>query len=87
MADRPIVRIIIGQVRFFSLFVRYVYLHVRYIYLHIKFYLLKAAGAALVEAVKIESCIKALSKEDRVIFATCIAVSIYTLTLIMLIRI
>ncbi len=86
MMDRPAARIIIEQVRFFRLLVRYIYLHVVYIYLHIKYYLLKAAGAALIEAVKMECCIKSLSKEDRVIFATCIAVSIYILILITLIR-
>ncbi|MCY3781139.1 MAG: hypothetical protein OXG78_12570 [Chloroflexi bacterium] len=79
-------RIIIAQVRFFSLLVRYFYLHIRYIYLHIKFYLLKAAGAALVEAVKVEYCIKSLSKENRVIFAACVAISIYLLAFIVIFR-
>ena len=87
MVDRPIVRIIVKQVQFFGLLLRYLYLHVRYVQLHVRYYLLKVAGAALVEAVKMEYCIKSLSKDDRVIFATCIAVSIYLLTLIMLIRI
>ena len=48
---------------------------------------LKLAGALLIEAVKIEFCMKSLSKEDRVIFAACIAVSIYVVALIMFIRI
>lgn len=86
MIGRRVARIIIAQLRLSGLLLRYFYLRVRYIQLHIEYYLLKAAGAALVEAVKLECCIKSLSKEDRLIFATCIAVSIYILALIMLIR-
>ncbi len=86
MMDRPAVRIIISQVRFFSLLVRYIYLHVVYIYLHIKYYLLKAVGAALIEAVELWYSIKSMSNEHRVAFAACIAVSIYGLALITLIR-
>jgi len=87
MRDKRAVRIIIDLVRFYGLLGRYIYLHICYVYLQIKFVLLKAAGAALIEAVKIEYCIKSLSNENRVIFAACIAVSIYCLTLVMLIRI
>ncbi len=72
-------RIIIEQVRFICLLVRYFYLQVRYTYLLIRYCLLKVVGAALVEAVKIEYCIKSLSKEDRVIFATCVAFAIFIL--------
>ena len=86
MRDNPVARIISLQVRFVRLFLRYIYLHIRYVMLHIELYLVKAAGAVLVEAVKIHYCIKSLSKEDRVIFATCVAVSIYILALMMLIR-
>lgn len=39
------------------------------------------------EAAKIECRIKSLSKEDCVIFATCMAVSIYALALVVFIRI
>ncbi len=74
------------QVRFLGLLIRYIYLHIRYIQLHIEYYLLKAAGATLIEAVKIECWIKSMSREDRVIFSACIAVSIYVLALVMLIR-
>jgi hypothetical protein len=81
------VRIIIGQAQILRLLIRYLYLHVRYVQLHIRYYLLKLAGAALVEAVKMEYCIKSLSKDDRVIFATCITVPVYLLVLSMLIRI
>jgi len=80
------VKSFIEFVRFIGLLIRYIYLHIRYVYLHIKFYLLKAAGAALVEAVKIECLIKSMSKEDRVIFSAGVAVSIYILALIMVIR-
>ncbi|MCY3977689.1 MAG: hypothetical protein OXG23_06285 [Chloroflexi bacterium] len=86
MMGRRVARIIIAQVRFTGLLLHYCYLRLRYIQLHIEYYLLKAAGATLVEAVKIEYWIKSMSKEDRVIFATCVAVSIYILALIMLIR-
>ena len=84
---RSVVRIIIEQVRFTGLLIYYLYLRVIYIYLHIKLYFLKAVGAALVEAVKIEGCIRSMSKEDRIIFAACVAVSIYVVALAMLIRI
>lgn len=86
MMDRPAVRIIIEHVRILGLLVRYVYLHIRYVQLHIQYYLLKAAGAAILEAAKIELCIKSLSKEDRVIFAACVSISIYFLTLTLLVR-
>ena len=86
MMGRRVARVIIAQVRFTGLLLKYFYLHVRYVQLHIEYYLLKAAGAILVEAVKIECWIKTMSKEDRFIFAACTAVSIYILALIMLIR-
>ena len=79
-------KIINEHLRFMGLLLRYCYLRVCYIYLHMKYYLLKAAGAALIEVVKIEYFIKSLSKEDRVIFSACIAVSIYILALSLLIR-
>lgn len=86
--------IIKSQVRIMGLLLRYVYLHVRYVYLHLRYFylliyyvLVKVAGAALVEAVKLECYIKFLSKEERVIFATCFAVSIYILALVLFIRI
>ena len=85
--DKPAVKLIKLQIRFLGLMLRYVYLHIRYAYLLIHLYLLKAVGAALIEIVKIEGFIKSLSKEDRVIFAACVAVSIYILALVMFIRI
>ncbi|MCY3832451.1 MAG: hypothetical protein OXG85_05510 [Chloroflexi bacterium] len=72
--------------RLFLLQVRFIGLLLRYVYLHIKLVFLKVAGALLIEAVKIEYFIKSLSNVDRVIFAACIAVSIYAVALIMLIR-
>lgn len=86
MMGRRVARIISLQVRFTGLLLRYFYLRLRYIQLHIEYYLLKAAGATLIEALKIECWIKSMTKEDRFIFATCIAVSIYILALITLIR-
>ena len=80
-------RLISKQVRIFCLLVQYFYLHLCKIYLHIKFYFIKAAGAMLIEAVKIEYCIKSLSKEERITFAACVAVAIYALALVLLIRI
>ncbi len=81
MMDNPLVRIIAEQVKLTGLLIRYIYLHIRYVYLHVKLYLIKFAGAALIEAVKIEYCIKSLSKEDRIVFAACVALSIYLLAL------
>ncbi len=82
------------QVRIMGLLLRYVYLHVRYVYLIICYCLLriagaavKVAGAALVEAAKLECYIRFLSREERVIFAACFAVSIYILALVLFIRI
>ena len=86
MTGRRVVKIIITQFRLYGLLIRYIYLHIRYIQLHIEYYLLKAAGATLIEAVKIECWIKSMSKEDRIVFSACIAVSIYILALVMLIR-
>lgn len=80
-------RIIIEHVRFYGLLVHYLQLQVLYICLLIRYCLLKVAGAALVEAVKIEYCIKSFSKENLIIFAACIAVSIYGLALFVFIRI
>ena len=87
MMIRRLARIIVLQVRFIGLLLRYCYLQVCYVYLVICRFLLKLAGALLIEAVKIEYCIKSLSKEDRIIFAACIAVSIYVVAFIMFIRI
>ena len=82
--DRPIVRIIVKYFELLGLLLQYAYLHIRLVQLRIYYYLLKAAGAALIEAVKLEYCIKSLSKYDRVIFAACVAVSIYLLAHIIL---
>ena len=87
MIVRRIARVIGLQVQLYGLLLRYIYLRIRYIQLHIEYYLLKAAGATLIEAVKIECWIKSMTREDRIIFATCIAVSIYILALFMFIRI
>ncbi len=83
---RPIVKFIVDYVRLMGLLVQYFLLHVEYFYLLCCKFLLKVAGAALIEAVKIEYCIKSMSMENRVIFAACVAVSIYVLALVMLIR-
>ena len=87
MIVRRVLRSIIELLKLYGLLGRYIYLHIVYVYLHIKYYFLKAAGAALVEAVKIECCIKSLSKENRVIFAACVAISIYLLAFIVFFRI
>lgn len=87
MKDNAVVRIITDQVRFYRLLGRYCGLQIRYVYLLIKYHLVKLGGAALIEAVEIWYTIKSMSNENRVIFAACIAVSIYGLALITLIRI
>lgn len=86
MKNRPIVRLIIKEIQFTGLLIQYLYLKVCYVSLLIRYHLLKIAGAALIEAVKIEYCIKTLSNGDRIIFAATIAVSIYAVALVMLIR-
>ncbi|MCY4061777.1 MAG: hypothetical protein OXG53_05375 [Chloroflexi bacterium] len=86
MRHKRAVRTIIDVFRFYGLLLQYFYLHLRKLQLYIQYYLLKAAGALLIEAVKIEYCIKSLSKEERVIFTACIAVSIYIVALVMFIR-
>ena len=87
MRDKRAVRTIIDVIRLYGLLLQYLYLHLRKLQLYIQYYLLKAAGALLIEAVKIECWIKSMTREDRIIFATCIAVSIYILALFMFIRI
>ena len=79
-------RILVKQVELIGLLLQYVYLRIRLVQLRIYYYLLKAAGAALIEVVKLEYCIKSLSKYDRVVFATCIAISIYLVAQIILSR-
>ena len=86
MRERPAVKFFIDVLRLYGLLGKYIYLHIYKLYLHIKYYLLKAAGAVLIEAVKMEYCIKSLPKEDRVIFAACIAIAIYISALVMFIR-
>jgi hypothetical protein len=86
MKDNPVLRFIIDLLRLYGLLFRYIYLHVRYLYLLIRYCLLKIEGAALIEAVEIWYSIKSMSKEHRIIFAACIAVSIYGLALVTLIR-
>ncbi len=86
MKDNSGLRVILDVLRFYGLLIRYCYLRVVYVYLLIKYHLVKAGGAALIEAVEIWYMIKTMSNENRVIFAACIAVSIYALALITLIR-
>ena len=86
MKDNAVVRIIADQVRFYGLLGRYICLRIQYVYLLIKYHCVKLGGAALIEAMEIWYSIKTMSKENRVIFAACIAVSIYGLALITLIR-
>ena len=87
MIVRRMAKIFLLQLQFIGLLLQYCYLRICYVYLIICRCLLLVARALLIEAVKIECFIKSMSREDRVIFATCIAVSIYVLALIMLIRI
>ena len=87
MKEKPALRLGIDLFRFYGLILRYCYLRVCYVYLLIKYHLVKVAGAALIEAVEIWYSIKLMSNEYRVIFATCIAVSIFILARFMLIRI
>ena len=86
MSDRQFVKLMRLQARFIGLLLRYLFLRIRYVQLHIHYYLLKAVGAALIEAVKIETFIKTLSKEDRLALAALVVVSIFFLARIMLIR-
>lgn len=79
MRDRPIVRIIVEQAQIYRLLVRYICLRIQYVLLLCRYYLLKMGGAALIEAVEIWYSIKSMSKENRVIFAACVAISIYLL--------
>ncbi|MDE2821685.1 MAG: hypothetical protein OXN94_02685 [Chloroflexota bacterium] len=74
------------MMKIFVSFVKLLLLYVQYIYLHICYFFLKVAGALLLEAAKIEIYIKFMTKEERIKFAACIAVSIYILMLILLIR-
>lgn len=83
MRDNRAVKTIIDLIKFYGLVIYYIGLRVYYVYLHIKLYFLKAAGAALIEAVEILYCVKSLSNENRVIFAACIAVAIYISALVM----
>lgn len=87
MILRRMARYFVLQAQFIGLLLRYCYLRVCYLYLIICRCLLILARAALIEAVKIEYFIKSLSKEERVIFAACIAVAIYIVAFIMFIRI
>ncbi len=87
MIVRRAARSFILQVRFIGLLLRYIYLQICYVYLHIRLVFLKIAGALLITWVEIEYFIKSLSNENRVILAACVAVSIYALALVMLIRI
>lgn len=86
MIVRRTARIFLLQVRFIGLLLRYIYLHICYVYLHIKLVFLKIAGALLIASVEVEYFFKSLSNENRVILAACVAVSIYTLALVMFIR-
>ncbi len=86
MKDNPFLEILIQQVRLTGMLIRLVLLRLEYLRLLIRLYTIKAVGAALIEAVKIEYCIKSLSKEDRIAFAACVAVSIYVVALTLLVR-
>ena len=86
MKDNAAVKFLIDQARITWLLMRYIYLHFCYFCLLVRYALLKVAGALLIEAVKIEYFIKSLSKEDRVMFAASVAVSIYVLMLVAIIR-
>ncbi len=74
------------MLRFIGLLVRYFFLRVQYVYLLLHLCLIKVAGALLIEIVKFEGFLKALSKEDRIMLAACVAVSIYVVTLVLSIR-
>ncbi len=84
--DRPIIQLFVKYLRLYWLLLQYLYLHLRKLQLYIQYYMLKAAGAALIEAVKIEFYFKALSKYDRIMLATIVAVSIYSLALVFIFR-
>ena len=85
--NNKVARYIVDVLKFYGLLIHYIWLRIVYVYLHIKYYCFKLGGAALIEAMEIWYSIKTLSTENRVIFAACIAVSIYGLALITLIRI
>ena len=86
MMNNKVARYIIDALKFYGLLIHYIWLRIVYVYLHIKYYCFKIGGAALIEAVEIWYSIKTMSKENRVIFAACIALSIYGLSLVTLIR-
>ena len=86
MKKKAAVKFIAKEVKFYCLLVQYVCLKTRYFYLLLKYHCVKLGGAALIEAMEIWCSIKLMSNENRVIFAACIAVSIYGLALITLIR-
>lgn len=86
MKDNPVARYIIDIFRFYGLLLRYCWLRLVYVYLLVKHFFIKTGGAALIEAVEIWYSIKTMSNQNRIIFAACIAVSIYGLALITLIR-
>ena len=86
MQVRRIVRIVLDVLKFYGLLIHYIWLRIVYVYLHIKLYCFKLGGALLIEAMEIWYSFKTMSNENRVIMAACIAVSIYCLSLITLIR-
>ena len=83
MSDKAVKRYFMRQVDLARLVGTYLWLRFQLAYLLAKYHLIKVAGAALIEAVKMEYCIKSLSKEERVIFAASVALSIYCLAFIL----
>ncbi len=78
---------IINEIEIMGLLLKIYYFKLLLLLLKILRVLIRVGGALLVEAVKILYLTKFLSKEERIIFSACVAVSIYILALVMFIRI
>ncbi len=79
-------RIIVDLLRFYYLLLNLGYLYVCKFVLLVQYYGFILAKTVLLEAVELWCTFKCMKIENRIIFAACIAVSIYGLTLITLIR-
>lgn len=86
MTDNPVLRILMKQIEFLGLLIRLFLLRAYYLCLLVRLHLIKVLGAVLIEAVKIEYWVKSMSNGDRVAFAACVAVSIYVVALIFIVR-
>lgn len=97
MQDRPNEKIFLGFLRICRLLIRYIYLHIQLYFLLLQRFLLKCLftvlkaaihlwGAAMIGALEVVYSIKSLSNESRIVFAACIALSMYLLALNFILR-